>query len=90
MLDPIVQPLTAALQDALGQVDQAVLCTDGGLLDQLGLCEVVQQTTQIDIDALVDEVIANIGELGNGLFTVAQVRVAADALRAFLDQRLSA
>jgi LPXTG-motif cell wall-anchored protein len=76
VLDPIVGPLVAALEDALGQVDQAVLCTEGGLLDQLGVCEVVEQTTQIDVDALVDEVIANVGELGNGLFTVAQVRVA--------------
>jgi hypothetical protein len=76
VLGPIVQPLVAALEDALVQVDEAALCVQGGLLDQLGVCEVVNQTTQIDVDALVDEIIANVGELDNGLFTVAQIAVA--------------
>ena len=85
VLDPIVQPLIAGLEDALGQVNEAVLCADGGLLDQLGLCEVVEQTTQIDIEALANEIIANLGELGNGLFTVAQVRVAPSLSEASAD-----
>jgi hypothetical protein len=76
VLDPIVEPLIAALEDTLDQADQALLCEAGGLLDQLGLCVVVEETTQIDLEALVDEIIANVGELDNELFTVAQIRIA--------------
>lgn len=76
VLDPIVAPLIAALEDTLDQTEQALLCEEGGLLDTLGVCVVVEETTQIDLDALVDEIIANLGELDNELFTVAQIRVA--------------
>jgi hypothetical protein len=75
VLSPLVGPLTDALATALSDAEEALLCGDGGALTNIpGLCDTVNDV--VEIDALVDEIIANIGDLDDGLVTVAQVRVA--------------
>jgi hypothetical protein len=78
VLDPLLTPLTDALTDALTQATDPVVEAVCGLLsDQL--CD---EEGIVDLDAAVDELIADIDAIDDEVFTVAQIRIAPTVSRA--------
>ncbi|MFL6205181.1 MAG: hypothetical protein ACJ739_07490 [Acidimicrobiales bacterium] len=72
-LDPILGPLGDALEQVFTPADQLALCGDTNPILPPELCDVVNDV--VDIDALVDEIIADIQGAVGGNVPIAQIAV---------------